>query len=190
MTIKMNKQLNLDYLEIAQFFLKNFSKIKDVEEIRGHFDSRITEIPKEKDEQNLEFFIENHQFIGQKHYDFKFYESNNYWGEISVDFIDDILRNVRCQLFAVGFIPNNWGMSKKYQHISELLSNNFGKPKELDYSLVGLDMPSSVKTVGWTDKEVNIFFTLRRSKNHPNIRNYISFAMEYWIENHKLLVKK
>ena len=116
--------------------------------------------------------------------------NNNYWGELSVDFIDNDLRNIRCQLFAEGFVSNGWGMGKKLKNIINLFSNSLGKAKELDYSSIGVIMPPSVKTIGWTEKETNIFITLRSSINQPKIRNYISFAMEYCLENHNLLIKK
>lgn len=180
----------LNYLQIAQFFIENFSKIKDLEEIKKFFDSKITDVTKEREDKYPGLVIENHQFIGQDHHDFEFYESNDYWGELSIDFISGILKNVRCQLFAEGFIPNNFGIGKKFKKLSELLSDNFGKANELDYSLVGINMPLGIKNVGWIDDKENIFFTLRSSINQPNIRNYTSFAAEYFIENHRLLIKK
>ncbi|MBU4274961.1 hypothetical protein KKE19_04085 [Patescibacteria group bacterium] len=186
----MDKSKYLDYLQITEFFLNNFEKIKSVEEIKRNFDSKIVDITEETENLSPEILVENHQFIGQKHYDFKFFENNNYWGELSVDFIDGVLRNVRCQLFALGFIQNSWGIGKKIQYISKLFSDNFGKANELDYSIVGVAMPPGVKNIGWIDKKENIFITLRSSINQPNIRNYISIAVEYLIENHKLLIKK
>lgn len=162
-------------MQIAQYFFDNFRKIKSINDIKDHFGLKIVDVTEEKEQQYPELLIMNNEFPGQKYYDFSFRENDSYWGELSEDFIDDILKNVRCQLFTEGLISNSWDLDRQYQSIFELFSNNFGKPEELDFSSI---LPPSVKTIGWIDTEANVVFTLRISKNQPMVRNYISFSVE------------
>lgn len=171
----MYKNTNEEYTKITEFFLKYFGEIKSDEDINNHFGSIITDVTNEKKYLDPNLILEESIYEGLKHFDFIFHGKNSYFGELSLDFINSKLKNVRCQLFANGFIANIFGLEKQYKIIQNLVSSKYGNPFKVDFGKI---TGKGVITIGWTDQKKAWFITLRKGKNQPGIRNYISFCME------------
>lgn len=171
----MNKSTNQDYIQIAQFFISNSNKILSINEIKNHFQSRIVDITEEKEHEHPEFFIMNHKFIGQQHYDFSFRDGPNYFGELSIDFINGIFINARSQLFAEGFLANFFGLNRKHKKILQLFTERLGPPERLDLTTITPGVNASY----WVDKGNDTHVTLSENmKQFLRIRPYISFGIE------------
>ena len=167
-------------MKIEKFFLDNFKKIKNIDDIKDHFNAGIKDITEEKERQQpgLLTFM-NHEFIGQSHHDFTFRDSRNYWGELDVDFMEGVFRNARCKLFGEGLISNFFGLKQKYKKTHKLFSEKFGKPAKFD--LMAIPIPG-VNTIYWVDHTNNLYITLSENKKQfPKIRPYVSFGVEQTI---------
>lgn len=174
--VRANGSASLNYSEIVKFFLDHFNNIDSIEDVKSHFGTRLADLS--KDEKSVAytevFSLLFPRPSGLKDYNFRFHDSNNFWGELEVDFIEGSLKNVRSQLFGEDLIANNFGLSNINEEIKKCLSEQFSEPSK---PRIGPEDIPGLSTLQWVDPVGMKYITLRNSKDQFGVRSYISLAI-------------